>query len=98
MVRRIITLGDYEDLIAVSPVFMLMGGVIAGYLAPYVLGKIDDLEIRQIIKKNRQSSNTLPRRWKCKCNAILVEHPCAACDVLNDADVQSYCTDCNCRL
>ena len=62
------------------------------------MGKIDDLGIRQTTKKNRQSSNTLPRRWKYKCNAILVEHSCAACDVLNDTGVQSYCADCDCRL
>ena len=43
MIRRNHNMGDLEDLIMVSPIFMLMGIVfIAGYLAPYMMGKIDD--------------------------------------------------------
>ena len=41
-------MGDWEDLVTISPVFMLLGLVlIAGYLAPYVMGKIDDLGMKQ---------------------------------------------------
>jgi hypothetical protein len=39
-------LSDLEHLVVISPVFLLMGAVlIAGYLVPYVLGKIDDVKM-----------------------------------------------------
>ena len=47
-------MGDFEDLVTISPIFMLMGTVlIAGYLAPYVMGKFDDWDLKAL--KHKQS-------------------------------------------
>ena len=88
-------MGDFEDLVTISPVFMLLGLVlIAGYLAPYVFGKFDDWEIKQTKKKNKQFKES-KTQWKCKCGAILINHGCYACNTLNDANVQAWCPECN---
>jgi len=79
----------------VAPVFLFMGGaLIIGYLMPYLLGKWDDRNIRKIIEKNRQPKDAPPRRWKCKCGTILVDHYCTACNELNSVNIQAYCPDC----
>ena len=88
-------MGDFEDLMTIAPTFLLMDAVlIVGYLAPYVIGKFDDMEVRQKIKKNKQYAGAIPRRWKCKCNAMLISHGCGNCMVLNDAGVDAWCPDC----
>ena len=87
MTRNNPTLGDLEDLVTITSVFLLMGGVfIAGYLIPFVLGKIDDVKIFG----DRKIEN---RRWKCPYGTILVNHPnCTVCGVLNAVVcVQAYC-------
>ena len=92
--RRNQTMGDWEDLVTVSPIFLLMGTVlIAGYLAPFMMGKLDDWERKQTKKKNKRFvvSKT---QWKCKCDTILINHGCHACNTLNDANVQTWCPDC----
>lgn len=90
MTRMNPILSDLEHLVVISPVFLLMGAVlIAGYLVPYVLGKIDDVKIFG----DRTKENT---RWKCPCGTMLVNHPnCTVCDVLNAEGVQAYCPTCD---
>ena len=39
----VIMMSDWDDFIVIAPVFLAMGiACIAAYLAPYILGKIDD--------------------------------------------------------
>jgi hypothetical protein len=91
MVVRI-TLGNFEDLIAISPLFILMGSVlILGYLTPIILGKMDDRRIQK--DPTPVIRNT--KHWKCTCGVMLVNHlSCAGCIVLNSVGVQAYCPDC----
>ena len=93
MVVRI-TLGDFEDFMSVSPVFLLMGSVlILGYLIPIILGHIDDRRIQKDSTTTPTLKNT--KHWKCKCGVMLVDHlACAGCTVLNSMDIQAYCPDC----
>lgn len=86
-------MGDWEDLITISPIFLLMGSVIAGYLAPYVLGKFDDLEIKQTLSKYKRFTDS-KTRWKCPCAALLINHRCYTCSPLNETNMQAWCPDC----
>jgi len=78
-------LGDLET---IAPIFLLMGLVlILGYLVPVVLGRIDDIRTTRVQNKENQ-------KWKCKCGAMLINHSCTSCEVLNRSGVQAYCPDC----
>ena len=78
-------MGDFKT---VAPIFSLIGlALILGYLVPVVLGHIDDIRIARTQTKENQ-------KYKCKCGAMLVNHSCASCNILNRSGIQSYCPDC----
>lgn len=46
-------LSDLDDLMTITPIFLLMGIIlITGYLTPYAMGKFDDWDQKTQVKKN----------------------------------------------
>ena len=70
----IILMGFIEQ---ASPLFLILGIIVIGaFVYPIIMGWIDDMHVKKIIKKNKKKDGSMPSRWKCTCGALLVSHEC----------------------